>query len=63
MVTEYLNDETNEVDEWLEQNELGDYKKLYKDLVAAPPPSRPHVSRRPPTKQMHIDKQHTSNHI
>ncbi|KAG7305871.1 hypothetical protein JYU34_008414 [Plutella xylostella] len=32
MVTEYLNDETNEVDEWLEQNELGDYKKLYKDL-------------------------------
>lgn len=30
-LSEIFNDETREVNEWLEQNDLGDYKKLFKE--------------------------------
>lgn len=32
VLSEIFEDETSEVDEWLEQNDLGDFKKLFKDL-------------------------------
>lgn len=31
IVTEIFHDETREVNAWLDQNELGDYKKLFKE--------------------------------
>lgn len=27
----YINDESNEVDEWLEENDLGEYKQLFRE--------------------------------
>ncbi|KAL0881243.1 hypothetical protein ABMA27_002340 [Loxostege sticticalis] len=33
VVTDIFDDESVLVDEWLDQNELGDYKKLFRDYV------------------------------
>lgn len=30
--TEIFEDESDQVDEWLEQNDLGEYKKLFRDF-------------------------------
>lgn len=32
VLSEIFEDNISEVDEWLEQNDLGEYKKLFKDL-------------------------------
>lgn len=32
VLSEIFEDESSEVDEWLDQNDLGDYKKVFKDL-------------------------------
>lgn len=32
VLSEIFEDESSEVDEWLDQNDLGEYKKLFRDL-------------------------------